>query len=78
MILNGRNCIDLKEIQTLNFESRIKNCFINPINHLINVFFENGKFLKLDKSGEIKAISNFENIESIYFDKYILLLSQLN
>lgn len=68
-VLKGRAQIDLEEIQTTEFESKIRNAFFDQISLLTSVFLTNGKFISFNFKNEIESISQFENIADIFYDE---------
>ena len=68
-MIHGRQTLDLKEVQVVDFESEVKAAFVDDLSGLVNVLFTSGKLIKIDSSGEIHSLSNFNEIENVFLDK---------
>jgi hypothetical protein len=56
-------------MQVIEFESEIKTAFMDPNNELVNVLFSTGKQIKVDSTGAVHSLSNFNDIQNIFLDR---------
>lgn len=66
----GRDSLDVRRVQVIDFESPVRSVFIEPGSGLAHVLLGGGKHVRLDSDGKVVALSKFRDVHAAFFDRW--------